>query len=325
MVAQINEMNGVYQLVLPTPFSVGPINVYIIKGDVLTLVDTGPKTEQTWEVFCELLKELRLKPEDIEQVVLTHHHPDHVGLLDYMPKDLKLVGHWKNNPWINKSEHFIQQHDTFFKKYFTRLGVDDWMHLPVIGKMNETLSYACTNRKISHEVNEGDLIPGLPDWKVFETPGHAGSHIALYREKDGLMIAGDLIIEHVSSNPLVEPPYNGELERAKSLLQYNNSLQKCFGLDISLVLSGHGKNIGNPHALIDSRLQKQAERMNRVHEWLKEQPLTAFEVSEKLYPTLFKKELGLTLSVAVGLLDLLEEQNVLEIDKTNEVWKFSAC
>lgn len=324
MVAKINEINGVYQLVLPTPFSVGPINVYIIKGDRLTLVDTGPKSEETWSVFCELLSELNLKPEDIEQVVLTHHHPDHIGLLDYLPEHLNIVGHWKNNPWLSKNEQFITQHDEFFKTYFKRLGVDDWMHLPVIEKMKETLSYACDNRKITHEVVDGDYLPGLPDWKVLETPGHAGSHIVLYREEDGLLIAGDLIIEHSSSNPLVEPPYRGETERSKSLLQYNDSLQKCVQLDISLVLAGHGKNVENPYELIDSRMIKQEERMNRVYNWLKEQPLTAFEISEKLYPTLYKKELGLTLSVAVGQLDLLEERNLIKIDKTNEVWKYSA-
>ncbi|WP_017755684.1 MBL fold metallo-hydrolase [Calidifontibacillus oryziterrae] len=322
---QINEINGVYQIVLPTPFSVGPINVYLIKGDVVTLVDMGPKTKEAWAVFCESLKQINLKPEDIEQVVLTHHHPDHVGLLQFMPENLTVVGHPKNNPWLNKSEDFIKLHDDFFMTYFKRLGVEDWMHLPVIESMKATLSYACDNRVISHEVHDGDLLRGLEDWKILETPGHAGSHIALYREKDGLMMAGDLIIEHVSSNPLVEPPYPGESERAKALLQYHESLRKCLQLDINLVLAGHGRNVENCHALIDMRMQKQEERMSRVYEWLKEKPLTAFEISELLYPTLYKKELGLTLSVAVGQLDLLEERNLIAIDKANDVWKFFAC
>ena len=72
----------IMKMVLPTPFSVGDVNVYLVKGDSLTLVDAGVKTEVAWETFKQQLKEVGYEPRDIEQVVLTHHHPDHVGLLE---------------------------------------------------------------------------------------------------------------------------------------------------------------------------------------------------------------------------------------------------
>lgn len=325
VVSEINEINGGYQLILPTPFSVGPINVYIMKEDVLTLIDTGPKVKETWDAFCRLLEKINIKPTDIEQVVLTHHHPDHVGLLDYLPDVKTIIGHWKNNPWIDKNDAFYEWHDTFYMKHLLEYGVPERMLAPVIEEMKKTYAFACSNRRITNEVIDGSDVPGLPGWTVLETPGHAGSHIVLYHEQSGQMLAGDLIIENITPNPIIEPPYKGESARAKSLLQYNDSIKRCLELDISLVYSGHGNNVEDVKSYIQLNLDKQEERANRVFEYLKEKPLTAFEVSEKLYPALYKKQLGLTMSSTIGQLDYLEDQQAIKIDKTNAVWKFSAC
>ena len=78
---------------------------------------------------------------------------------------------------------------------------------------------------------EGDALPGYPGWIVLETPGHAQSHIVFWNEKKGAMIGGDLVLEKVSSNPLIEPPLDSELGRPHSLLQYNASLKRL--LDIA--------------------------------------------------------------------------------------------
>ena len=53
---------------------------------------------------------------------------------------------------------------------------------------------------------EGDALPGHAGWTVMETPGHAQSHIVFWNEENGTMIGGDLVLEKVSSNPLIEPP-----------------------------------------------------------------------------------------------------------------------
>ena len=52
----------------------------------------------------------------------------------------------------------------------------------------------------------------MPGFTVIETPGHASTHISLYRESDGILIGGDALISHISSNPILEPPYEGQTE-----------------------------------------------------------------------------------------------------------------
>ncbi|WP_102345678.1 MBL fold metallo-hydrolase [Bacillus sp. Marseille-P3661] len=323
MESQIIEMNGIYQFILPTPFPVGPVNVYLIKGDSLTLVDTGPKSKVAWGLFCELLDKVGYKPEDIDQVVLTHHHPDHVGMLEYMPKDIKIIGHYKNNPWIHKEELFIQRHELFFIEFFKNMGIEEQLCWPLIDDMKGAFEYSCNNRFITTVVKEGDEIPGIHGWNVYETPGHAGSHIILFHEHNALMIAGDLLIENTSPNPFIEPPYPGETERSKSLPLYLDSLSKCLQFDMRLVLSGHGKAIKDPYMLIHSQFNKQEERAQRIYEWLKEKPMSAFELNEKLYPSLrYRNQLGLTIFATVGQLDVLEQKQAVYIEKTEDVWKF---
>src|SRR5690625_6847478 len=70
----------IHQLTLPTPFAVGDVHVYLIKGDILSLVDAGVKTKEAWESLQHQLKQVRYRHEDIVQHILIHHHSDHNGL-----------------------------------------------------------------------------------------------------------------------------------------------------------------------------------------------------------------------------------------------------
>lgn len=64
--------------------------------------------------------------------------------------------------------------------------------------------------------------------RVIETPGHAQSHLSFWDEKNRQMIVGDVLLKHISSNPLLEPPKNQGDARPKPLLEYRNSLENCW-------------------------------------------------------------------------------------------------
>ena len=98
-----------------------------------------------------------------------------------------------------------------------------------------------------------------------ETPGHAQSHIVLWHEQNGAMIGGgDLVLEKVSSNPLIEPPLDPEMDRSRSLLQYNHSLKRLLEMPVDIIYSGHGDEVHDVHALIEGRLEVQRERAMKV-------------------------------------------------------------
>lgn len=311
----------IFKITVPTPFPVGDVNMYLFKGDTLTLVDAGTKTEEAWESFIQQLSDLGYKPSDIDQVVITHHHPDHVGFLDYFPNELPVIGHHKNQPWISRDEQFFKANIPFYKELFTQLGIDP--DLTNMINMNKELKYSC-HRSLTSSVIENDSIPGMDGFTVIETPGHAQSHIGLFREKDGLFLAGDTLLAKISPNPLLEPPQFGETGRPRPLVQYNESLKKLQTLPLAKVMTGHGEDINNPFELIEHRLEEQKKRANQVLQMLREKPMTAFEVCLTLFPKVFLKEPVLTMSETVGQLDFLEELGEIKIEVVNEKYIYHA-
>lgn len=297
--------NNMVKLSLPTPFAVGDVNVYVVKGDALTLFDTGVKTKESKEVLIYKLRELGLKIADIEQVILTHHHPDHAGALDFFEQDVPVYGHQNNQRWLNWREEFIQIHNHFFLDYARKLGVAEELKEHFVYKHEEKV--ILSERMLAGSLAEGDSLPGLPGWKVIETLGHAQSHLSFYREKDGGLIGGDLLIDKVSPNPIMEPPLIPGGERPRPLLQHNQSLKKILETPISIVYSGHGADIADVKELIEFRMTRQHDRAMQVKNMLKEKPLTAFEICQQLFPRVYSREVGLTMSETIGQLDYLED------------------
>jgi glyoxylase-like metal-dependent hydrolase (beta-lactamase superfamily II) len=295
--------DGIAKLTMPTPFKVGDVNAYLIKGDRLTLVDAGIKTKASWNSFKAQLADLHLSTNDIEQVIITHHHADHVGMLDFLSDKVKVYGHPLNEQWINPTEAFFQEQEDFFRRQFLDFGIPP-EYFPALLNIRQSLRYSC-NRSLTGELIEGMVPPGLREWGVIETPGHAQSQIALYREKDGILIGGDLILSHISPNPFLESPAPGEKERPRPQLQHNDSMKKLLSYPIQFVYTGHGEEVFQLRELIEKRLLHQHERAMKVNNWLKEEQQTVFELCKRLFPAAYKRELMLTLSETVGQLDYL--------------------
>lgn len=314
--------NGIAKLTVPTPFAVGDVNLYLIKGDRLTLIDAGVNTEAAWNALNEQLASLRLRPDDIEQVVLTHHHPDHVGLLDYMSDSVDVYGHPYSQRWLDRTEDFLRQHDAFYRHLLMESGVpvEFFPHLFLIGN---TMKFSCHNQHLAGTITEGDHLPGLDDWKAIETPGHAQSHLSFFRESDGVLIAGDHILAHVSPNPLMEPPVPGTSERPKPILQYHRSLKKLFDYPIQFAYTGHGKEVDQLAELIEKRMMRQHERAMMVKGWLETEELTVFEICKRLFPKVYKKEFALTISETLAQLDYLSSIGEIS-SKGNQPFLYSS-
>lgn len=312
---------SIFQITLPTPFAVGDVNIYLIKSDKLTLVDVGPKTEEAWDALKTQLKQYGYTPDDIEQVIITHHHPDHVGLLDYFDLDkIEILGIKYSEPWLKQDKEFLLYHHQFYKKLYETMGASEYYEQEM-RQIERYIQFIC-HAQIDRFIKEGDQIDGLPGWTVIETPGHSQGHISIFYEEEGILVAGDHLIQHISSNAIIEPPGIGNFDRPKSLLIYREAMKKCLDYPINRVLPGHGVIFENAHELILDRFKKHEERAEKIRHFILEEHLTAFEICQKLFPQIYKREFGLTMSETIGHLDLLVEQEKVKMDFDNGLYRY---
>lgn len=316
--------NGVYRLEIPTPFSVGAVNVYLVEGERLTLVDAGPLTEEAWQALTDGLDEIGYRVEAIEQVILTHHHVDHCGLLERVRQasGACTYAHPLAVPYVEWHEPFLAFHDRFFHELYRESGVPE-EKLFLIRKFHQLMMTFSQRSRIDDLLKHEQAAPHLPEWQVLYTPGHSQSHLSLYRAADRVMIAGDHIIKHISSNAFVEPPRDQSRARPLTLVQYRTALQMCADMEIDLVLSGHGEPVTNHRELILARLQKNWERTGMLRRFLADGEKTAYELNALLFPSLYEKELPLTLSETLGHIDLLAILHQVEIRKKDGVLYYS--
>src|SRR4029077_20217387 len=77
---------GIHRLAIPTPFLVGRVNCYLIEDEPLTLVDTGPNSGKSLDELEQALATHGHAVEDLELIVITHQHMDHLGLLEILAR-----------------------------------------------------------------------------------------------------------------------------------------------------------------------------------------------------------------------------------------------
>lgn len=311
----------IHTVVTPTPYPVGDVNVYVLKGDALSIVDAGDKIPEALEALKFGIREIGYELRDIEQVIITHHHPDHVGWIDAFP-NAAVVGHSYNDFWLKAEPQFLDYAFEFYIEQLAMQGVPGTF-VEEAAKQRQFIEDVAS-RPLTHVLEDGDAVPGHPNLKAIYTPGHALSHYIFFDEKERRAIGGDLLLPHVTPNPLIEPPAIQGEPRSKSLLDYNASLKLLERLELEKLYPGHGGIIQNPNNLIEERNMRQQKQAKRLLSFASNVPQSVFELNAKFYASIFKVELVLTLSKTQGYIDLLVDYGMLQEELGEEgIFKYS--
>jgi glyoxylase-like metal-dependent hydrolase (beta-lactamase superfamily II) len=172
-----------------------------------------------------------------------------------------------------------------------------------------------------------DLVPGvevetdLGVFQVYETPGHAPSHVSLHQPDRGILISGDHLLGRVS----LYYDYGHTPDPAGEFL---SSLDVVDALDSSLCLAGHGRPFRDVKDHIEANRREVAERMGRVRSALENGPLTPFEIVPALlgYPNPSPMMVNWGLSETLSYLRHLErlEQAERVESEPAERWSLAA-
>src|SRR5699024_3904508 len=150
--------------------------------------------------------------------------------------------------------------------------------------------------------------------KVRLTPGHAPGHI-IFDTEEGLIFGGDLLLEHISTNALINfDPYSRR--RNKSLLQYRKSL-RWMARQQGTVLPGHGNVIHTIAEVAKHHLQEHESRYRGIQQLLEQQPMSLLEMSRKLFADAIDEgALFLVLSEVLGYLDWGEREHTINKERS---------
>lgn len=310
---------NIHKIVIPTPYPEGDVNAFLVKGDALSLFDAGPKTPEAFEALKWGIQEAGYKMNDVEQVVLTHHHPDHCGWVDAFP-DAEIIAHEYVDHWLRKTDEFLSYRSDFYRQQLQLQGVPHNYIEKIVQNKGEMELFG--SKPLTQFIGDGDEVPGHPNLKAYYTPGHAQSHLIFVEQETKEVIGGDLLLEKITPNPLVEPPIDLSKNRPKSLIQQQQSLKLLRELNVAKVFSGHGHDIIKVNELIDIRLEKDQLRMEQLLQ-LMDGHQTVIELTMNLFPTVYQKQMGLTLSKTLGYLDCLVRDEIVQVDLINGVHFYS--
>jgi len=287
---------GVRWLRMALPFALDHINLWLLRDhddrgrDGWAIVDCGITNDATraaWEqVFANELQGL-----PVLRVIVTHMHPDHIGLAHW------LTERWNARLWISATDwnaaRLASQATTGFggassAAFMASHGLTDPEAIEKIkGRTNYYASMVPQVPAKFRRLMAGDTLRiGGHDWQLHAGYGHAPEHISLHCPTLRVLISGDMVLPRISTNVSVidiEP-------EANPLPLYLSSIERMRALPAdTLVLPSHGKPFRGLHERIDQLQAHHDERFADVLAACAKEPQTA----ASLLPVLFRRPLDL--------------------------------
>ena len=202
----------IHPIEIPTTLNLTSFNFYLIEyKNSLALIDAGVNSEKCWDIFNKTLGNLGFCVEDIEKIILTHNHEDHVGIINRILsiKNVPIYAHPEAIYRLKREKEYFTQRIDFFRQLYSEMGCGEKGEQQVskLLKAMPEKEKEIVNGTIV-PITESDEISGL---KVIETPGHSPDHLVFLNERQKCLFSGDQLVHHISSNAIVEPDREGFL------------------------------------------------------------------------------------------------------------------
>jgi glyoxylase-like metal-dependent hydrolase (beta-lactamase superfamily II) len=317
---------GIHRLQIPTPFAVGRVNCYLIEDDPLTLVDTGPNSGKSLDELEQQLSALGRSLQDIELVILTHQHIDHLGLVEIIASrsNAEVAAIDVVVPFVENFGDDAELDDQFAASLMLRHGIPEDA-VTALRSVSRSFRAWGARADVTRPLHDGEALR-LRDrtLEVQHRPGHSPSDTLFWDAERRILIAADHLIAHISSNPLLSRPLDGSEQRPRALMSYIESLARTRELPAEIVLPGHGEPITDHRALIDERFAMHRRRGEKIFALIAERPRSAYEIAQELWGNVAVTQAFLTLSEVIGHVDLLAVDGRVREVADGELVRFEA-
>jgi glyoxylase-like metal-dependent hydrolase (beta-lactamase superfamily II) len=330
--APLPERPEIHQIVLPTPWDVGPVQVYLIEAEPLTLVDTGVRTPESRAALAAALEALGHGVEELGRVLLTHYHGDHLGQAASLRRAAPGLEVWCHEDDAEMCEGFSAARDENIEgtdRLFRDFGVPEALRARQRALRESWLDQdpLCDASPIDRRLRDGDAV----EFKTFalevlHAPGHTPGHCLYHEPASGALLTGDHLMGNAvpyTDNFLTGGPPDprdplGRPPRFRGLPLYLDGLRALRRRSFRMLLPAHGGVIERPARAIDDALLFYEVRVQRVERALRAAVAgrgfaTAWELWERLFPKADPvTQMRTRMYMVIGALDWLEQHGRAE-------------
>ncbi|MBM4765248.1 MBL fold metallo-hydrolase [Bacillus sp. B15-48] len=261
---------NIYKLTVRYPFGMFELNSYLIYGDQgFTVIDTGSYADES----ITLWKNLMDSGVKIEKIVVTHTHPDHIGLCRWFQGNYQIPVFVSDLGYKEIQKNRDHTVTNWTRKLFKE---HNGPALPedIIGM--EAPAYRFEPDGL-FQINEPIKL-GNDMYEVIWTPGHAHDHLCFYEPKQEVMILGDLVFDHLSPIVAIWSEEDGNV-----LKDYFQSLDKVKAFSPKQSLPGHGIMIEDLAMRVEETKSRHQHRLEQVVDCVKQDEKTSYQICQEVY------------------------------------------
>jgi glyoxylase-like metal-dependent hydrolase (beta-lactamase superfamily II) len=199
---------GIRCLAIPTPFAVGRVNCYLIEDEPLTLLDAGPNSATSLTALEAALEAHGRRVEDLQRIVVTHQHIDHIGLVQILANrsGAEVCALDRLAPWLADYKHQMEENDSFSAAIMLRNGIPQDV-VYALRAVSASFRAWGAAANVTRPLAGGEPLEfASRSWRVLHRPGHSPSDTVFWDESSGELFGGDHLIKLISSNPLLSKP-----------------------------------------------------------------------------------------------------------------------
>lgn len=250
---------------MPLPFKLNHINLWMVPEDGgWALIDTGINTVETRSAWDQIFAALP-KNETVTRIIVTHFHPDHIGLAGWLCDRFRVslwmpFAEWSMGRMLAEETHGAKT--AFFREFYRQAGFEGAQLEAVDQRVGGYASKITPIPGQIHRLHDGETLRlGDNEWQVITGGGHSPDHAALYCAALNVLISGDQVLPKISTNVSVWP----HEPEADPLFWYIKSLDKFRHLPTdTLVLPSHNWPFRGLLERLDDLVQHHQERLDET-------------------------------------------------------------
>lgn len=309
---------------LPNQLQGGPVNVYLFPQPEPVLVDTGVKTD--WDLLQAGLAAHGYRVADLSRVIITHAHVDHFEAASRIAaaSDAQIWVSDAAYDWVANPQKMWPRRIAFYRDRFLPQTAMPADMVDIILTYMQTTAATCdpvpTERLVTFPVNGRIAIGGM-DWRVYHTPGHATHQTIFYQPQTRRLLASDMLLQRTPT-PVVECPPDG-VRRIPALPRFLDSLAFVEGLEVDIVLPGHGAPFHNYREIIQQQRARIMLRKAECLDWVRQGCDTAVAITGQMYANRPATIMFAGLWMVIGYLDLLLADGAVTVQESSGVFHYS--